>query len=119
MERRTQQRSYIEPYDTGTYLEFMLDGREYRCNLLDTSPGGMGMLVKKNDAAVLQKLKNGDRIHVRYWTPEARMPMDVEISHTTFLKEGKFKNHYQVGLCLFQGPESHRQTLEGIKAGES
>ena len=99
-ELRTHSRNYIEPYDTGTYLEFNLRGNDYRFNLLDTSPEGMGMLVKKDNAQILEDLDIGDRIRMEYKTPEASIPMDFEIKHVTLIERGKLKGHHQVGLSL-------------------
>ncbi|MFC1824988.1 hypothetical protein ACFL9T_19940 [Thermodesulfobacteriota bacterium] len=101
-EKRIQQRDYVEPYDTGTYLEFDLGGKSYRFSLLDTSPGGVGMLVKDTESEILKKIGVGDRIEMTYHTPEAEISMDFEIRHSTLLEKGRFKGHYQVGLKLFR-----------------
>ena len=69
-ERRREGRAYIEPYDTGTFLEFALDGKEYRFNLLDTSPGGMGMLVSEKQREILDKLNVGDKLRMKYGKPD-------------------------------------------------
>ena len=103
-ERRTKERDFIEPYDTGTFLEFTLEGKKYRFNLLDTSPGGMSMLVMNGDEGVLEKMKIGDKIKMKYSTSEASLSMDFELRHITPIKRGTFKGHYQVGLCLIPHP---------------
>ena len=99
-ESRTQVRDFFEPYDTGTYLDFALDGKKYRFNLLDTSPEGMGMLVWEEDKGILKKLRVGNQIRVEYKTPEASMDMELEIRHITRIERGKYKGHHQVGLSL-------------------
>ena len=99
-ERRSEKRSYIEPYETGTFLEFTLEGKEYRFNLLDTSPGGMGMLVKNSEADVLKRLSVGDQIKMKYGRNSVIVPMKFEIKHITTIKWGNFEGHYQVGLSL-------------------
>ncbi|MFC1867316.1 PilZ domain-containing protein [Thermodesulfobacteriota bacterium] len=99
-ELRTRERSYIEPYDTGTYMEFNLSGNDYRFNLLDTSPEGMGMLVKKDEAEIISGLSIGDRIRMEYKTPEASIPMEFEIRHVTRIERGTLKGHHQVGLSF-------------------
>ncbi len=99
-EKRDQKRAFIEPYDTGTFLEFMLDGKEYRFNLLDTSPGGIGMLVPNVEAEFLKELKPGDQIEMECGTPYASALISFEIRHITTIKMGTFKGHYQVGLSL-------------------
>ncbi len=103
-ERRTKERDFIEPYDTGTFLEFILEGEKYRFNLLDTSPGGMSMLVMNGDEGVLEKMKIGDKIKMKYSTSEASLSMDFELRHITPIKRGTFKGHYQVGLYLIPHP---------------
>lgn len=100
-EARTRPRTFIEPYDTGTYLVFSLGNKSYRFTLLDTSPGGMGMLVKNRDEEVLNKLRIGRRIRMEYKTPEASLFMNFEIKHITQIHGGRFNGHYQIGLSLY------------------
>ena len=99
-DKRVQKRAYIEPYDTGTFLRFRMDGKEYRFNLLDTSPGGIGMLVPNMEVDVLKELKPGDQIEMEYGTCEASALINFEIRHITPIERGTFKGHYQVGLSL-------------------
>ncbi len=99
-EARVRKRSYIEPYDTGTYLLFNLNGMNYKFNLADISPGGMGMLVKDNDSEILEQISIGDRIRMEYTTPEASVAIDFGIKHMTPIENGRFKGHHQVGLSL-------------------
>ena len=99
-DRRKPKRSYIEPYDTGSFLEFSLDGEEYRFNLLDTSPRGMGMLVTKTGTDVLEKISIHDRIEMKYRSLEASVFMSFEVKHITPIERGPLRGHYQVGLSL-------------------
>jgi len=103
-DRRFQERSYIEPYSTDTFLEFSLGGKEYRFSLLDTSPGGMAMLVAKEKAEVLDKLSLGTQVTMKYGTPQVNVSMDFKIMHITPIKRGTLKGHYQVGLSLSVTP---------------
>jgi c-di-GMP-binding flagellar brake protein YcgR len=100
-ERRKYKRSYIEPYDTSTLLEVTLGDKEYRFKLLDTSPGGMGMLVLEEEADVLKKLNVGDQIKMKYGTPQVSAFMNFQITHITLIMEGVHKGNYLVGLSLF------------------
>jgi hypothetical protein len=100
-ERRSQKRAYIEPYDSRTFLEFTLAGKKYRLNLLDTSPDGMGMLVTDKEKKLLEKIKPGDRIKMKYGTPQVTVFMNFEIKHITPIREGTYKDNYIVGLSLF------------------
>ena len=97
---REDSREYVEPYDAGAYLEFDLDENRFRFQLLDTSPTGMGILVKEEETGMLSWFEPGDQIRAEYKTPEASMTMDFEVRHVTQIERGKFKGHYQVGLSL-------------------
>lgn len=99
-DKRIQKRAYIEPYDTGNFLKFTLDGKEYRFDLLDTSPGGIGILVPNMEVKVLGELKRDDCIQLDYGTWEAGKHINFEIRHITLIKRGTFKGHYHVGLSL-------------------
>ncbi len=104
-ERRDPLRSYVEPYDTGTFLEFTLGDKECQFNLLDTSPGGVGMLVMNRDTEILEKLKYGDQIKMNYGRPDTTtISMTFEIRHITEIERGPFKGHFQVGLSLQSDP---------------
>jgi len=98
--RRNQDRAYVEPYTTNTFLEFSLSGRTHQCLLLDVSPRGLGMLVSQTETEILQHLRPGARMNMAYTSPEATVPMDFEIRHVTEIKRGNFRGHFQVGLCL-------------------
>jgi hypothetical protein len=99
-DRRDEDRAYVEPYTTNTFLEFTLSGRSHRCLLLDVSPGGLGMLVSHTEKEILQHLRPGARMSMAYASPEATVPMNFEIRHITEIKRGNFRGHFQVGLCL-------------------
>ena len=99
-DRRGPTRSYIEPYDTDTSIGFTLENKKYRFRLLDTAPGGIGMLVRRGEKEVLEKLTTGDRLIVDYGDSDTNIPMNFEVRHVTGIKMGAFEGHYQVGLCL-------------------
>ena len=97
-ERRSYKRSYVELDDNETFLELKLDGTRYQFKPLNTSTGGMGMLVMDEDAKVLKVLDVGNRIQMKYCNPETDLLMTFEIRHITKIENGPFKGHYQVGL---------------------
>jgi hypothetical protein len=99
-DRRNQDRAYVEPYTTNTFLEFTISGRTHRCPLLDVSPAGLGMLISHTEKEILQHLRPGARMSMAYTSPEATLPMNFEIRHITEIKRGNFRGHLQVGLCL-------------------
>jgi len=104
-EKRVEKRTYIEPYDSGTSLEFTLEGKKYLFTLLDTSPGGMGMLVPDGDGEVLKRLKIGDQIKMKYKTKVTSVFMDFEVRHITSIDRGKFEGGHVVGLSLQGDPK--------------
>lgn len=99
-DRRRQDREFVEPYTTNTFLEFTLSGRAHRCPLLDLSPGGLGMLVLDHETEVLDHLRPGIRLNMAYTSPEATVTMSFEIRHITEIRRGEFRGHFQVGLRL-------------------
>ena len=99
-DRRGQDRAFVEPYTTHTFLEYTLSGRAHRCLLLDVSPGGLGMLVLQTEKEVLERLRPGATMSMVYTSPEAAVPMNFEIRHITEITRGNFRGHFQVGLRL-------------------
>jgi len=77
-----------------------MEGKEYRFNLLDTSLGGIGILVPNMEVKVLEELKTDDYIQMDYGTRDAGKHINFEIRHITPIKRGTFKGHYHVGLSL-------------------
>jgi hypothetical protein len=77
-----------------------MDGRERRFHILDTSPGGVGMLIEEERADVLEDLRIGRILEAEYETGEAVLPMRFVIRHVTPIERGPFKGHYQVGLSM-------------------
>ena len=68
-DRRRQDRNFVEPYTTNTFLEFTFSGRTHRCLLLDVSPRGLGMLVSQTEKEILQHLRPGARMSMAYTSP--------------------------------------------------
>jgi hypothetical protein len=100
IEKRKLVRNYVEPYDSGTWLVFQPGQREYTFRVLDTSPGGMGMLVWEGEKEALDYLKPGEWITMEYVTPEASMSLRVKIRHISAVKSGQYKGNYQVGVAV-------------------
>ena len=104
-EKRSMERRYLEPHDSGIYLSLSLNGKDYKFTLLDVSPGGVGMLVKKGNEAILEKLHTGRLLDMEYDTPFATIPTKFKVRHITKIIRGTFKGHYQVGLLLISNPD--------------
>jgi len=99
-ERRADERSGVDPNAEDFFLEVALDGTRYRFRPLDTSSGGMGMLVTDGYSEVLENLKVGDQLEMKYCTPEDDLLMIFKVRHITQIVKGLFEGHYQVGLTL-------------------
>jgi c-di-GMP-binding flagellar brake protein YcgR len=90
----------MDPEDKAYFLALNLEGKEYRFGLLNTSLGGMGMLVKGQETDILEKIKIGDQREMEYSTPENTQFMNLMIRHVTPIEAGTHRGHYQVGLAL-------------------
>ena len=99
-ERRQQERTAIDSYNKSYFLEADFGGKQYRFNPLNTSTGGMGMIVSDQEAEFLRRVRPGDRIKMKYSTPESNVVMNFELRYITRIKVGPFRGHYQVGLAL-------------------
>ena len=99
-EMRKHERAATDPYDRRYFLEADFGGKQYRFNPLNTSTGGMGMLVTDHEEEFLSRVHPGDRIKMKYSTPESNIVMDFELRYITRIKVGPFRGHYQVGLAL-------------------
>jgi len=57
----------------------------------------------KEGSEILEKIKVGDVVEMRYYTAEASKPaeyFETEIKHITKDDKGRFKGHYLVGISL-------------------
>ena len=97
-DKRTQERLDVPPYDLGTFVEFNLGDEKFRLNLLDTSLGGLGMLVMEGEANILKKFYPGQEVTGKLCTPEADIQMRLEVRYITPMMRGPFKGHYRVGF---------------------
>jgi hypothetical protein len=68
----------------------------------------MCVLIKE-DSVVLQHLKEGDIVDMKYYSSDSLSPtehLQTEIRHITKDDEGRFKGHFLVGLCILGNKES-------------
>jgi hypothetical protein len=96
----------VDPSDSGVFLQFTLEDKKYRFNLIDRGPEGMGMLVSNEEAEVLEQLKPGDILKTEYRAHEHRSSMRLKIQHITPRRSGTYQGDYQVGLSLVFYPEA-------------
>jgi hypothetical protein len=104
-ERRTEKRTFFEPYDAVNFLELSLKGKHYRFKILDTGRGGMGMLVERGQADVLEGFEVGMVIEMNYCDEQKALNMYFTIRHVTPIVGGPFDGHYKVGLSMSLNPE--------------
>ncbi len=74
----------------------------YQFKIRDLSPSGIGILVNES-SAVLEHIKINDVLEMKYNPKDAsNLPeyLKTEIRHITKLEEGKFKDHYLVGMLI-------------------
>ena len=98
-EKRSEPRKQVDQYYS---LELSIDGLSapYQFKIWNMAPTSMCVLVKE-DSEVLQLLKVGDTLNVKYYSVESAYTheyLETTIRHITKDDEGRFKGHYLVGL---------------------
>jgi hypothetical protein len=99
--RRSDPRTIIGKYYS---VEFSLSDLEfiYQFKIWDMSTNGMCLLVKE-DSKVLNHVKVGDVLDMKYYPTEVLSPVEslkTEVKHITKDAQGRFKGHFMVGLSI-------------------
>lgn len=86
--------------------EFVLDGLDisYQFKIWEKKPKAVSVLVKEN-SDILQILKVGDTLNVKYYSIKSAYPSDCQktaIRHITRNDQGRLKGHYLVGLEILE-----------------
>jgi len=102
--RRSEPRKIVDEYYS---VEFSVSGVDlsYQFKIWNVSPRGVCLLVR-SDSDLLNHIKVGDMIHMKYYKSDASKPTEfiwTQIKHITKDESGKFKNHYLVGLSVEEG----------------
>lgn len=97
--RRKEKRTLVDLYYS---VEFSVRGLDaiYQFIIYNISSKGICILIKEN-SAVLTKLKVGDIFDMKYYPVKLMGPAEhlkTEIKHITMETQGRYKNHYLVGL---------------------
>ncbi|MGD2125072.1 MAG: hypothetical protein PVG99_03275 [Desulfobacteraceae bacterium] len=100
----------LEPqkgFDQYHSAEFSVDGLDlaYQFRIWNVAPASMCVLVKE-DSDLLSRLKVGDTLDVKYYSPRSSCPSNYQktaISHITKNDQGRLKGHYLVGLEILEG----------------
>jgi hypothetical protein len=94
---------------TGDYYsaEFVVDGLglSYQFKIWEKAPKAVSVLVKEN-SDLLQLLKVGDTLNVKYYSIKSAYPSDYQktaVRHITRNDQGRLKGHYLVGLEILEG----------------
>ena len=72
----------------------------YQFKILETSPSGMGILIKEG-SAILEHLEEGMILEMKYYPEnetEAPKILKTRIMHITKSDSSRLKGHYQVGI---------------------
>lgn len=100
-EKRSEPRDILDRYYS---VEFRLKetASVYQFKLRDMASNGLGILVNK-DSEVLQYLKAGDTLDMKYTPPESAglaESLKTQIIHITQKNEDPFKGHFLIGLLI-------------------
>ncbi|MCD6561398.1 MAG: hypothetical protein B1H11_06465 [Desulfobacteraceae bacterium 4484_190.1] len=103
MEKRTEPRNIIDKYYS---VEFSINEvpMVYQFKIWDISSKGICILIKE-DSALLEHIKIGDILELKYYTFESLKPAEyikTEISHMTRDDSGRFQGHYLVGISILE-----------------
>lgn len=106
-EKRSEPRTVIDQYYS---LDFSIGNESflYQFKIWDLSSRGICLLIKE-DSPVLDHLKVGDIVQMKYYEADSSKPgeyLKTEIIHITKDEEGRFKGHYIVGISILEGPNS-------------
>ncbi len=107
VEKRSEQRNIVDKFYS---VEFALKGMDfvYQFKIWNMSSRGMCVLIKE-DSVVLEHLKAGDVLDMKYYSSDASAPTEhlkTEIRHITRDDEGRFKGHFLVGLSILEDKKS-------------
>lgn len=100
-EMRSEERKPNPKYSS---VEFFLKelSMGYHCKVRDISSKGMCIVVKE-DSPVLDHLKVGDQLEMKYHFDRREAGVDLkdtQIKHITKHQDGKFKGHALIGLSI-------------------
>ncbi|MDY7035233.1 MAG: hypothetical protein SV375_03580 [Thermodesulfobacteriota bacterium] len=109
MDKRREPRTIADRYSS---VEFSLSNSapDYQFKIWGTSHTGMNILVKE-DSLVLDHLKVGDILEMKYNPPDPTEPakfLKTEIKHITKDEQGRFKGNYMIGLSILKTLKAKR-----------
>lgn len=102
-ERRSEPRTLMDMYYSVEF-SFSQQGPVYQFKLRNISSTGLCILVREN-SAVMRQLQVGDILDMRYCSPGKPVPVEeikTQIRHITQDDQGRFKDHFLVGLSVME-----------------
>jgi hypothetical protein len=99
-EKRSENRTCFEPLETGHTLEGIIEGQSYTFTVLNICRGGIGILVRGDQAGVMENLQPGTRFRMNYVNPKGSLAVTVEIRHRSPISSGPFTGFHSVGFSL-------------------
>jgi hypothetical protein len=86
--------------------EFAVDGLavSYQFKIWEKAPKAVSVVVKRN-SDLLQLLKVGDTLNVKYYSIKSAYPSEWQktaVRHITWNDQGRLKGHYLVGLDIVE-----------------
>ncbi|MBW2738838.1 MAG: PilZ domain-containing protein [Deltaproteobacteria bacterium] len=103
-ERRTEPRVETNRYYS---VEISIEAvsNTYQFKIWDMSSQGL-CLVARDDSELIEHLKVGDIIKMKYYSFDATIPAEylkTKIAHVTKNDNGTFKGHSLIGLSILEG----------------
>lgn len=110
-EKRAETRELLDRFYS---VEFLIKetGEVYQFKLRDISAQGLGILMRE-DSLVLQYLKVGDTLDVKYNPPRSSGPAVIfktQIRHIAKKEQGAPKRHFVIGLEIIARKAGEKET---------
>jgi len=110
IERRSEDRKIVNKYYT---VEFLINDLKLVCQfkIWDISSKGISLLVRE-DSDILNYLKVGDRLNLKYHTTDSSRPIEylnTAIKHISRHVKGRFRGYYVVGVSILGQQDSERE----------
>lgn len=84
-------------------VEFMVNGLPYLFQFkIWSTPSKQMFIMVKETSDILKRLKEGESFNMKYYSDVSKYPiaLKTQIDYLKKEKDGRFKNHYLVGLKI-------------------
>lgn len=89
-------------------VEFMVNGLPYLFQFkIWNTPSKQMFIIMKESSDILNRLKEGESFNMKYYSSVSEYPLELKtkLNYITKEKDGRFKNHYLVGLKILPEQE--------------